>query len=190
MRNMTMMTLLASIVVLTMRCGGNESLSDLSGRMETTSVAVNNLFYIVQPDVFLDSVTVHTDSIKWIYEFPSIGPSSVSVIISGKSQVDLEVETYTNGVTSIVPLVSHTAETIADTIPFIDTVPIAASPLPGLILTQSSLLFVKRDTTILGAIPIFNPQAFTADTNSPHPTAIDSQKLEPAKRRGLSIVGN
>jgi hypothetical protein len=152
--------------------------------METTSVAINQLFYFPQSDGFMDSVTVHTDSIKWLYEFPSTGPSSVSIIISGKSQADLEVETYTNGVTSTVLLVSHTAETITDTIPFIDTVPIASSPLSGLILTQSSLLFVKRDTTILGTIPITNPQAFTADTNSPHPTVIDSQKLEPAKRRG------
>lgn len=119
MRQVTMVTLLVSILVLILQCSENESLNVFNGRMETVS-APDTLWYIVgavSPDAMQDTLLVRTDSIRWVYEVPSGGSSGVSIImsgqISGKSSIDslnpiigggiigntdLEVETHTDSV--------------------------------------------------------------------------------------------
>jgi hypothetical protein len=112
---------------------------------------------------------MHTDSIKWVYEFPSGGSSRVSIILTGliqtdstdttidigigQNHLDLEVETHTDSIPGIMHLAFDSVGG------FLDTVPIAASPLSGLILAQSSQLFVKIGDYALDTIQLVNPHA-------------------------------
>ena len=161
MRKATMVTLLASILVLIMQCGENEPLHNFNGRMEIVSDSITRE-YPFAPYIF----RMRTDSIKWVHEFPSQGPRSVSIILSGQIQtdsadidigigqnhLDLEVETHTDSVPGIVRLAFDSVGG------FLDTVPIAASPL-SVILPQSSRLFVKIGDYTLDTIRLVNPHA-------------------------------
>jgi hypothetical protein len=160
MRQVTMVTLLVSILVLIMQCSENEALNSFNGRMEIASAPDTNS-YVVPPDTIPN--ILRTDSIRWVYEFPSGGSSSVSIIISGQCitgqiRLDLGVETYTDSVTRTVPLAQDSIGV------FIDTVPIATSPRSGLILTQSSRLFVSSGGQILDTRQMVNPHAVNPDS--------------------------
>lgn len=162
MRQVTVVTLLVSIFVLIIRCSTNESLNSFNGRMETVSAPDTN-GYSFLPYFY----RMRTDSIRWVYDFPSGGSSRVSIILSGQIQtdsadidigigqnhLDLGVETYTDIVPGIVQLAFDSVGG------FLDTVPIAASPLSGLILAQSSRLFVKIGDYALDTIQLVNPHA-------------------------------
>jgi hypothetical protein len=155
MRQVTMVALLVGVLVLMMQCSENGS--PTSVMVSTNIPAVPDTFSYVFEPVLPDSVPVtlevFIDSIKWLYDFPSSGSSSLSIMISGESQLDLAVETYIDGVTGTAPLVRDSVGV------FIDTVRIAASYQSGLILMQSSRLFVKSGALVLDSIPIVNPHA-------------------------------
>ena len=172
MRQVTMVTLLVSIFVLIMQCSENDPLSSFDGRMETVTAPITKV-YPFAPYIY----SMRTDSIRWINEFPSGGASRVSIILSGQiqtdsvdtvgnpmdigigqSHLDLGVETYTGGVPGIVPLAFDSLGG------FLDTVPIAASLLSGLVLPQNGRLFVMRssdgiDDYTFDTIQIVNPHA-------------------------------
>jgi hypothetical protein len=172
MRQVTMVMLLVSIFILIMQCSENDPLSSFNGDMETVSAPITKV-YPFAPYIY----SMRTDSIRWLNEFPSGGVSRVSVILSGQiqtdstdtvgnpidigigqSHLDLGVETYT----SSVPGIMHLAfDSVGG---FLDTVPIAASPLSGLILPQNGRLFVMRsydslDDYTFDTIQIVNPHA-------------------------------
>jgi hypothetical protein len=179
MRQATMIALLVSILVLTMQCGKNESLNSLGGRTGLATPAIADTFYFVGPDNgVLDSSAIHTDSIRWLYEFPPEGSSNLRIIISGKisgmnsvdslnpdslnaiiiGNTDLEVQTYTNSVAGITHL-AHDSMGV-----FNDTVLIATSLQPGVVLPPlNSRLLVRNiyqvpDTIlVLDTIPLDNP---------------------------------
>lgn len=168
MRRVTVVTLLVSIFVLIMQCGGDESLNSFNGRMEIVSAPIAKA-YPFAPYSYL----MRTDSIRWINEFPSGGASRVSIILSGQietdsidpvtqapinigvgqNHLDLGVETYTGSVPGIVQLAFDSVGG------FLDTLLIAASPLSGFMLPQSSRLFVKIVDYTLDTIQIVNPHA-------------------------------
>ena len=163
MRQVTIVTLLVSIFVLIMQCSENGSLNSFNGRMETVSAPIIKA-YPFAPYFY----RMRTDSIKWVYEFPSGGSSRVSIILSGliqtdstdttidigigQNHIDLEVETHTESVPGIVHLAFDSVGG------FLDTVPISASPL-SVILPQSSRLFVKIGDYTLDTIQLVNPHA-------------------------------
>jgi hypothetical protein len=176
MRQVTMVTLLVSIFSLIMQCSENAPLETFNGRMEsvcdpfmypkrvaytrdsiidTSTVIFKDTGYVFVRKIIsvTDSVPEISDSIRWVSEFPAAGPSRVSIILSGKTAMDLEVETHTDSVPGTVPL-TRTSDGV-----FNDTILIAASPLPGLILTTSSRLIVKKDGAIIGTIDLVNPHA-------------------------------
>jgi hypothetical protein len=131
----------------------------------------------------LDSIkrkSIVPDSIKWVYEYPSGGPSRVSIILSGKivtdsmdpatgalidigigqNHLDLGVETYFDS----VRIVHLPFDSVGG---FLATVPIAVSQSSGLLLPTSSRLFVKMvnitanpDTTL----HTFDTAQYTLDT--------------------------
>jgi hypothetical protein len=165
-----MVTLAASFVVSILQCSTNESLNSFNGRMETVSAPIERA-HLFRPYNY----RMRTDSIRWVNEFPSEGPSRVTIILSGQIQtdsldptdnpinipigqnhLDLGVETYTGSVPGIVPLAFDSVGG------FLDTLLIAASPLSGFILHESSRLFVKKvidtSTTIMfDTIQLVNP---------------------------------
>jgi hypothetical protein len=173
MRQAAMVTLVAGILVLIMQCGENTPLETFNGRMVSTCdpikkvaytrdsvsdtgvVIFTDTGYVVErkPITVTDSVPEVSDSIRWVSEFPSTGPSRVSIILSGKSGLDLEVETHTDNVPGIVPITRDGDGG------FNDTILIAVSPLPGLILTTSSRLIVKKGDSEIGTIDLVNPHA-------------------------------
>jgi hypothetical protein len=166
MRQVPMVTLLVSIFVLIMQCGGNESLNSFNGRMETVTAPITKA-YPFAPYSYL----MRTDSIRWINEFPSGGPSRVSIILSGQietdsidpvtqapinigigqNHLDLGVEMHTDSISGIVHL---TFDSVGG---FLDTLLIAASPVSGLIHYQSSRIFVKIVDYTLDTIQLVNP---------------------------------
>jgi hypothetical protein len=167
-----MVTLLVSFSALIMQCSENDPFSNFNGRMETISAPITKT-YPFAPYIY----SLRTDSIRWLNEFPSGGASRVSIILSGQiqtdstdtmgnpmdigigqSHLDLGVETYTGSVPNIVPLAFDSVGG------FLDTVPIAASPLSGLVLPQNGRLFVMRnsdgvDDYTFDTIQIVNPHA-------------------------------
>jgi hypothetical protein len=156
MRKATIVTVLVGILVFTMQCSKIESLDNLNGRTELTSAPIDNTSYFITPDGLLDSVIVHIDSIRWVYEFPTAGSSSLSIVMSGKisgmnydvsldsiinRQTDLEVETYT---ASVPGMVSVTHDSVGV---FIDTVLIDTFYHPGASIPpqpENSRLFVRN----------------------------------------------
>jgi hypothetical protein len=155
MRQVTMAALLVSILAFTMRCSDKEPLTNLGGTTQVAAAAVVDSFYFLrQNDGSLDSSILRTDSIRWLYMFPTGGSSSTSLIISGSirgkgsidsldtmvmKSTDLEVETYTGSVPGIVRIAYDSMGV------FSDTVPITASRQSGVILPpQNSRLFVRR----------------------------------------------
>ena len=153
MRHVITMMLLVSILVLIIQCNRQESINSLMGRTEIATAPDTSLYEIgpFPPDEVPISASVITDSIRWVNEFPSGGSSSLKIIISGQSQLDLDVETYLDGVTTTVPLIRD------NTGIFADTVQIAATPLSEVILTESSRLFVRYGDQVLDSIPLVNP---------------------------------
>jgi hypothetical protein len=195
MRQVTMATLLVSILMLTMQCSENESLNSFNGRMETVSAPITKAYSFAPYNY-----QMHTDSTRWVNEFPPGGPSSVSIILSGQietdsnditgnpvnigigqNHIDLAVETHTGSVPGIVHLAF---DSIGG---FLDTLLIASSPLSGLILAQSTRLFVKKvnitpdpdtlqqtfDTTVIvsDTIQLVNPHFDTMQVANPHTVA-------------------
>jgi hypothetical protein len=152
MRQATMVIFLASILVLLMQCSEKESLNSLMGRTEIASAAIDDTLYFIGPDSLLDSVIVYADPVLWLYKFPTAGSSSLSIIMKGWSQADLEIETYVNGVTGAVPLDRDSLGV------FIDTVLIATTPRSNAVPPlQGSLLFAKVGDQILDTFPLPNP---------------------------------
>jgi len=153
MRQANVVTFLTSIVFVATQCGEKESLDCLMGRTEITT-APDTMWYVIEPvspDTLPVAACVCTDSIIWVNEFPSGGSSTLSIIIRGQSQLDLEIETYLGGTISIVPLARD------NTGVFTDTVAIAASGLSGILLHQSSRLYVKNGNQVLDTILLDNP---------------------------------
>jgi hypothetical protein len=164
MRQITMVLLVASIGVFIMQCSENESLNSLNGRMETVIAPIDTAYTLYAPYAYL----LHTDSIKWVYEFPSGGTSRVSLILSGhdttynagsmvdirQNHLDLAVETHTDSVPGIVHLAFDSVGG------FLDTVPIAVSQSSEVILPTSSRLFV----TMVNITPNPDTSLHTFDT--------------------------
>jgi hypothetical protein len=173
MRQVKMVTLLVGIFLLIMQCSTNESLEVFNGRMETVCDTIAGEFSFA-PYIY----RVRTDSIRWVYEYPSGGPSRANLIVSGQiktdsidpltgvpiniligqNHLDLGVETHTDAVPGIVQLAFDSVGN------FLDTIQIAFSPLSGLILPSSSRLFVNKvidaSTTIsFDTIPIVDAHA-------------------------------
>jgi hypothetical protein len=164
MRQVTMVTLVVCILVVIMQCGDKESLNVFNGRMESVVAPIEKVYTTFQPYTFI----LHTDSIRWLYEFPSQGPSRVSLILSGHDTtsnagspvdisqyyLDLAVETHTDSVPGIVHLAF---DSIGG---FLDTMPMAASKSSGVILPASSRLFV----TMVNITPDPDTSLHTFDT--------------------------
>ncbi len=156
MRQVTMVTLLVSIVVLIMQCSTSVSLDVLNGRMETV-VAPIDTQYNFSPYTF----HLYADTVEWVYDFPSGGGTRASIIFNGhdstftgrtlygtittnpgspvditQNYLDLAVETHTGSVPGIVHLAFDSVGG------FLDTVPIAVSQASGVILAASTRLFV------------------------------------------------
>jgi hypothetical protein len=163
-----MVALLVSIFVLMMQCSENDSLNSFNGRMEVVSAPIKKEYRFSPNNYYLS-----TDSIKWLYEFPPDAASRLSIILSGliqtyqdsidekgntisidigtgQNHLDLEVETLIDNVPGIKRLAFDSNGV------FLDTVPIATSPL-SVILPQSSRLFVKIVDYPLDTIQIVNP---------------------------------
>jgi hypothetical protein len=176
MRHVKKVTLLAGIIVLMMQCSENAPLDTISGRMElvcdpimypnrvaytrdsvldTSTVLYTDTGYVfVRKTIKVtDSIPEISDSVRWVSEFPPTGQSRVSIILSGKTVMDLEIETYSQGVPGIVPIARDADGN------FNDTILIAVSSQPGLILTTSTRLIVKNGGSELGTIELINPHA-------------------------------
>jgi hypothetical protein len=147
-----MVILLVSTVVLMMQCSEKESLNSLMGRTEIASAAIDDTLYFIGPDSLLDSAIVYSDPVLWLYKFPTEGSSSLSIIMKGWSQADLEVETYVNGVTGTVPLARDSLGV------FNDTVLIATTPRSEVVSPpQNSRLFVRNGDQMLDTFQLSNP---------------------------------
>jgi hypothetical protein len=166
MRQVKMVTLLVSIFVLIMQCGGNESLNVFNGRMET-QIAPIDTQYNFSPYTY----HLYADTVKWVSEYPSGGGTRASIIIKGHDSIftgrtfygttvtspgtlidtsqirlnylDLAVETHTGSVPGLVHL-HLTLFNASDSVSgFLDTVLIDTSQSSGVILPASSRLFVN-----------------------------------------------
>ena len=162
MRQVTVVTLLVSILVLLMQCGGNESLNVFNGGMET-QIAPIDTQYNFSPYTY----HLYADTVKWVFEYPSGGGTRASIIIKGNDSIftgrtfyetkvtspgalidtsqirlnylDLAVETHTGSVSGLV----HLHLTFDSVGGFLDTVLIDTSQSSGVILPASSRLFVN-----------------------------------------------
>ena len=175
MRQVTMVTLVASFVVLILQCSTNESLAVFSGRMETVTAPIKKA-YPFAPYAYC----IITDSIKWVYEYPSGGPTRVSIILSGiiktdsivpppswfpsnppdsidvgigQSHLDLGLETYSDSGPVIVQLAFDSVGG------FLDTSLIAVSQSSGMILPASSRLIAKIGDYPFDTIRLVDPHA-------------------------------
>jgi len=174
MRQVTMVTLLVSILALIMQCSTNQSLSVFNGRMEALVAPIDTQFNFA-PYTF----HLYADTVKWLYDFPSGGGTRASIIFSGQDStligrsfsgqtvvnagtpvditqnyLDLAVETHTNSVPGIVHLAFDSAGG------FLDTVLIETSTSSGVILPASSRLFV----TMVEITPDADTSLHTFDT--------------------------
>jgi hypothetical protein len=163
MRQVTVVTLMVSILVLIMQCGGNESLNVFNARMET-QIAPIDTQYNFSPYTY----HLYADTVKWVFEYPSGGGTRASIIIKGHDSIftgrtfyettvtsrgtlidtsqiglnylDLAVETHTGSVPGLVHLRRLTFDSVGG---FLDTVLIDTSQSSGVILPASCRLFVN-----------------------------------------------
>lgn len=176
MRQAITAAFIATIAAFVLQCGDTESLDSFQGKTELLSTAIADTFYFVNSAVnpdgdavldtvsFLDSVMLHIDSVRWMSEFPTGGPSTLSVIISGQisamsyndsissvvvRDTKLEIETHIDDVTDTVSIVQDSTGL------FCDTVLISNSEQSGVILPpQDSRLFVKRIYQVIDTLPV------------------------------------
>jgi hypothetical protein len=162
MRQVIMVTLLASFVVLILQCSTNESLNVFNGRLET-QIAPIDTQYNFSPYTY----HLYADTVKWVFEYPSGGGTRASIIIKGTDSIftgrtfygttvtspgtlidtsqirlnylDLAVETHTGAVPGLV----HLHLTFDSVGGFLDTVLIDSSQSSGVILPASSRIFVN-----------------------------------------------
>jgi hypothetical protein len=219
MRVLKMVTLLVSILMVLLQCSRQESITNLAGQRKLVSAwePMMYTFIAVGSEVMEDTLMIYPDSIRWIYDIPAGGPSSLSVTLSGQimgstsyapdlvaslkadswldsainaiikdntlsaaiqdslirdaamvadnninsikavknseilTNTHLEVETYINGTITAVPLACDANGV------FSGTVQIASSPLPEVILTENTRLFVKNGGQVLDIITLDNP---------------------------------
>ena len=171
MRRATTATLLTGISLLIMMCSENESLNDLNGIMEITCAPDTNQYIVYADSLLVNIMTVRRDSIRWVYEVPSGGTSSVSVVISGQIEGTCSVGTLDSVVNSTIVENSRlevaaysSSGDVASIVPlahdsfgrFSDTVLIASSDLPESILTQGGGFIVKYGEMV-DTIRLSNP---------------------------------
>jgi hypothetical protein len=150
MRQTAVVVALLGILVATMQCSDDESLSDVPTGRATLACPADTMWYIILPDT-VTPWCVTIDTLIWMYDFPPGGPSSVSIILGGYSQLDLEVETYTDSVPGTVSLLRDSLGM------YTDTVLIDQSAVSGIILPRSSRLFVSSGGQALDTIELDNP---------------------------------
>ncbi len=176
MRHMTMAALSGTLLFSTMQCSDNESLNVFNGKMETAVAPLNPNGYSFLPNYYRMRSRMRPDSLKdsirWIYDYPSQGASSVSIVISGQIETDsiagpddttdigiganhieLGVETHAGGAPATVQISFDSAGG------FIDTILIASAPQSGFLLYQNSRLFVKAGEFIYDTIQLINPHS-------------------------------
>jgi hypothetical protein len=160
MRQLVIVVFLISSLILMMQCSENESLNVFNEKMVTTT-APSTKGYAFLPYFY----RLCPDSIRWIFEYPSNGPSRVSIILSGQiktdsivpppvwllgypsdsidigigqNHIDVGVETDTSGAPSILPIA------LDEEGKFLDTIPIAVAPVSSMILAAKTRLFVTK----------------------------------------------
>jgi len=156
---------LAVFMLLVVLCGGNESLSVFNGKMVVmTAPLVKGYEYL--PHLY----QLRHDSLRWIYEYPPTGESRVNLILRGQiktdsiddfgdtiplgigeNHIELSVLAQSGGLYGPLQVVFDTSGF------FLDTVSVAVSPFPGVVLPCSSSLFINVGNKIFDTIPLFGP---------------------------------
>jgi len=146
MQKSILIMLLFTFGFSTFHCSEQETVTSLSGSSEIRSSS--DTVFAVGTDTLMV-----LDSVVWLYNFPLGSPSSVSVIVTGKTQVDIDIETYVDNKAGRISLGIDSFNVFAD------TVPIARSPLSNVLLIQNSRLFLRNGDQVLDTIELINPRS-------------------------------
>lgn len=158
--------LLAVFLLLTVLCSGNESLTVFNGKMvvATDSIARD---YEYLPNVY----HLRHDTLRWLYEYPLAGESRVSLIVSGTIATDSIDPDFGDTIRQNIgqnhleltfpaklgePAGKH--QITFDTSGFfLDTIPVAVSPVPGVILPCTTFLAINAGEFISDTILLIGP---------------------------------
>jgi len=166
MRRSLLAMFLAVFLLPSMQCGGNESLDVFNGKLEiVTSPFTKEYKYL--PYIYF----LRHDTLRWMYEYPANGESRVNLILSGRIETDslddygdtipigigdnhieMNILGQTGGLPGTVPIA------FGDSGIFLDTVPVAVSSVPGVLLPCSTSLLINVDAFIFDTLPLVGPQ--------------------------------
>lgn len=158
--------LLAVFLLLTVLCGGNESLSVFNGKMVVATAPIVK-DYEAQTYLY----HLRHDSLKWVYEYPEVGESRVNLIVGGHIATDsidpdfgdtIPLKIGENHLALQFPArlgeASGVHQIAFDTNGiFLDTIPVAVSPNPGVVLPCTTFLAINAGEFVTDTILLFGP---------------------------------
>jgi len=157
---------LAVFMLLSVLCGGNESLSVFNGKMVVATSSLTKEYKYL-PYLY----HLRHDSLKWVYEYPATGESRVSLVVSGQIATD-SIDPDFGDTTHLKIADNHLAlqfpvqsseflglhQIAFDTNGvFFDTIPVAVSPFPGVVIPCTTSLFINAGNYVADTILLIGP---------------------------------